>query len=488
MMQSYVTKVESSHRTGPIQNKSFESLQISEDSNISNQNSKLDEEKRVKIVLGRAQRRNEFVEDFKDYLYDKQGVRMRRKTNNNHPLHEPADNAHSEIKQKTAIDYLEEHLYFDDIEMIELKEIESTYTKVIKAHYNFIERDDPNGKYTVDVIKCLLETPQLLKIHNLTPIECILSFSEFITQIPNKIAEKEYQRVLNEPRDNINPAEIDEFNNKNPLISSCEMIKYYCILEKENEAQLKNLAGEFRKLELDNIAQFNLNEDDESYLINSRIVSKFIKQLLLSEANDDILNAYAIYIYPTNVLLTVRQVLIEYELYIKHFLEYTHECIEFIENNEFLKIFYSYKMNKGITFDMLIPVLSEQDDRNHIDLDLLDNLRRIFEEASGGKPIAQRDILIDLLKSDFYFAPYMKDQIIRRPPRKYRGILPLGFKLGWAEKKEKLSNVLRRFKKYTNEFTDWNFFAQHFTRRGYPMYSCQSYKIDLMLNYRCLKI
>lgn len=271
----------------------------------------------------------------------------------------------------------------------------TAYYSILQNHFDLTGSLDSKGCIrTVKVIQTFLEKPQLLKIHDFDAANCILCFNEIDTRYPNKLTEEEFMRVIQEPRVEIDVDEINRFFTKNPLSSSDDTFTYHCLLPEDMVSLLQE--------KVDDYSNRFLNGDDRAN------ISRFIGMLLTDEDNYDLLSTYTIYILPLNRLLTLSQILTEYDLYLKYF--YDRNCHKF---DSFMDILFKYQLQPDLYFSYFIPSFGESDDRNLVNLELKENLRRVFEESSNGSPIAEKEDLIEKMKNDLYFQPLM-DEIVRK--------------------------------------------------------------------------
>lgn len=153
------------------------------------------------------------------------------------------------------------------------------------------------------IIQFFLENSNLLKLHDFTADNFILSVNELDSRTPHCVSQKEFQLLLNQPRERVLPETVNAFFAKNPLASSEPPLDYYCLLNPEHEAALGALLEEYKREHYRGSNLQNLN--------------RFIGLLHTEERNFEILTTYAIYILPLNRLMTVSQVLIEYDIWLR---------------------------------------------------------------------------------------------------------------------------------------------------------------------------
>lgn len=406
-----------------------------------------------KAELGKNQKRKEFTKKFVGYMKKKEDARKPKirslpKKEANKTLFYPATFQNGEGNPMEI-----------DSQMSEQMQNQTDYFSIIASHYQMMEKNIisvPDELRRGQIIQFFLENPNLLKLHDFTPDNFILSVNELDSRSPHSLNHKEFARLINQPRERVHPDLVNHFFERNPLDTSQAPLKYYCLLNINHEADFVKLLEHYK------------NEHYRGSNVSN--LSRFITMIHQEQENFDLLTTYAIYILPLNRLMTVSQVLIEYDIWLR-----LTEQMDYASDEEpkdfmkFLKIFWDFRMRPEVGFEKYLGTRGDFDDRLEIDEVFRLNIARIWK-IMGSPMVAQLSQVIELIQSDGYFSDKF-ERVVRCESRKKKKLEKNIDILVYRPEleTETLEELLIRIEEQADQWVDYNELLQYFTKRGRPM-------------------
>lgn len=340
----------------------------------------------IRSELGKNQKRKEFTKKFVDYMQRKEAARQ--------PKIRKYVKKQPEKKLFFPVTFQDGEGQPIEIQSTSSDQVinETDYFFIIASHYKMMEKNTvsvPNELRRAQIIEFFLENQNLLKLHDFTPDNFILTVNELDSRSPHSLTTKEFSRMINCPRELVHPDLVNRFYEKNKLETSEAPLKYYCILNPNHEEYLNKLLQEYK------------NEHFRGSNVSN--LSKFITMIHMEQDNFDILTTYAIYILPLNRLMTVSQVLIEYDIWLRlteqNNMDFEEEPVDF---DDFLNIFWKFRMRPEVGFEKYLGKRGDFDDRLEVDHEFRLNLDRLWIKL-GSPHVAKLDDVLELLENDGYF-------------------------------------------------------------------------------------